>query len=374
MGTKKRAGRYALHPRTGVTVTAARAGGPRRLGRLEQPVDAFALASDLSADGAIGVGDALDRVRTDWARQVAAGGIAESTINTHIRCLRTFVKYANKKGASTLAQVSSELVWEWVDSVNSRTGQKATANMCGLRRAAIRGFYTTCFILGLTETNQAASLPNIASPARVVSALSDAEVAQVKAVAVWQVPLTGGRLRAYEPGSLTGPVALALVLIGAQTGEVGAIRGEDLRLLDGLVFAHGGGGRYDDRWLPIDDDWAFETLLTRQAWLEANRPTTWLTEPVAYERREGTADTHAIRSAATSGTLDKLLAKAGLKQPGRVRVASINEWVAARTFASTHRVEAVAARLGMRSLDAAAHLVGHDWRPEFRTAGPGDTQ
>lgn len=369
MARKKRAGRHALHPRTGVTVTAQRVGAARRMGRLEQPVDAFALADDLAADGAIGVGEALERVHADWERQVAAGGIAPQTIATHMRCLRTFVKYTGARGVSTLARVSSELVWAWVGSANSRTGEAATANMCGLRRAAIRGFYSTAFILGLTEANQAASLPNIASPQRVVSALSDEQIQQVKTVATWQVPITDGRQRKYETGSLPGPVALALTLIGAQPGEVGAIRGKDLHLLDGLVFAHGG-GRFDERWLPVDDAWAFETLLARQAWLETNRPKSWRNAPIAYDRREGTRDTHAGRSAATSMTLDKLLAKAGLKQPGRIRVASINEWVAARVYANTGRVEAVAARLGMRSLDAAAHLVGSDWRPDFATPAP----
>jgi len=34
-------------------------------------------------------------------------------------------------------------------------------------------------------------------------------------------------------------------------------------------------------------------------------------------------------------------------------------------WGATGRVEAVAARLGMSSLDRAAHLVGYDWRPLF---------
>ena len=46
-------------------------------------------------------------------------------------------------------------------------------------------------------------------------------------------------------------------------------------------------------------------------------------------------------------------------------MASINEYVAARVFAETGRVEAVAARLGLARLDVAAHLVGYDWRASF---------
>lgn len=43
------------------------------------------------------------------------------------------------------------------------------------------------------------------------------------------------------------------------------------------------------------------------------------------------------------------------------RAESIREWLAARVFAQTGSLEAVAVRLGMSSLDTAAHLVGYDW-------------
>ena len=68
--------------------------------------------------------------------------------------------------------------------------------------------------------------------------------------------------------------------------------------------------------------------------------------------------------------ITKALDRAGLKQPGHIRVAAINEYVAAKVFAQTGRVEAVAARLGMRSLDAAAHLLGLDWRAQYAPPGP----
>jgi len=49
---------------------------------------------------------------------------------------------------------------------------------------------------------------------------------------------------------------------------------------------------------------------------------------------------------------------------------SLREWLAAKVFAETGRVEAVAARLGMASLDAAAHLVGYNWTREFDIDAP----
>jgi hypothetical protein len=61
-----------------------------------------------------------------------------------------------------------------------------------------------------------------------------------------------------------------------------------------------------------------------------------------------------------------------LKVNGVTRVASITEYVARRVFLETGRVEAVAARLGLRKLDDAAHLCGYDWQAEMRQPGPGE--
>lgn len=50
----------------------------------------------------------------------------------------------------------------------------------------------------------------------------------------------------------------------------------------------------------------------------------------------------------------RVVRDAAVKQPGRNRVASINEYVAGRVFSEPQRLEAVAVRLGLRSLDVAA--------------------
>jgi hypothetical protein len=72
-------------------------------------------------------------------------------------------------------------------------------------------------------------------------------------------------------------------------------------------------------------------------------------------------------SAATSNTLDGIFKDAGVKQPGRVRIASLNEYVACRVYEETGSLIEVAVRLGMRSLDAVAHIVDPNWFDELLT-------
>ena len=58
-----------------------------------------------------------------------------------------------------------------------------------------------------------------------------------------------------------------------------------------------------------------------------------------------------------------------MKQPGRVRIASLNEYVAVRVYEETGSLMEVAVRLGMRSLDAAAHIVDPNWFDNLLTEG-----
>lgn len=68
--------------------------------------------------------------------------------------------------------------------------------------------------------------------------------------------------------------------------------------------------------------------------------------------------------AAATMVLGKVLRRAGLADEPGVRPASIRAWVGIRIFHETGSIEAVARRLGLRSLDATARLIGLDWRDD----------
>jgi integrase len=262
-----------------------------------------------------------------------------------------------------VCDISSDLLWAWVNSpaTGTRAADYPSENIRRLRRAAAVALYRTWFRLGVTERNLGASLPSLPHLPRVVSAFTEDAIQALKDAADYEVEDS-----AYEVGYARTPSCLALALIGAQPGEVGAIRVRDIDQLDKAVHLHGGGTRYRERWVPVDDDWAWQVILDRIAYLHRRYPG----QPealLAYLPNDPSpADDFKARSAATSMSLTKLIRLAGVSAPdGRTRVAGINEYVAGRIFAESGRIEAVAARLGLARLDVAAHLVGYQWQTAF---------
>jgi len=335
---------------------------PRRPGFL-RPDDSFYLAPDVPMDGALGIGEAVARMLADWEEQVAAERIAPDTLDTHTAVVRTLVAYATACGCDLVCDVSSEVLWQWVNSpaTGVRAADYPSENIRRLRRAVAVAVYRTWFRLGITERNLGASLPSLPGVQRVVSAFTAEQIQELKDAADGETDGSD-----YVVGYARTPVCLALTLVGAQSGEVGAIRVRDIDQMGKAVFLHGGGSRYQQRWVPIDDDWAWQVILDRLAYLHSRYPGDGdaLLAYLPNERTTSTDDFKA-RSAATSMSLTKLIRLAGVHTPGKTRVASINEYVASRVFAETGRVEAVAARLGLARLDVAAHLVGYDWRAAF---------
>lgn len=368
MGSQPRKrGRYALHPRRSTSGAAAGGGTmsafrsrKRRNGGVQRPQDTFVLRPDIPMPGAYPIAAAVEEVLADWWRQTGSGTLTESTRETHSKVLRTLAKYARSRGARVVCDISNEILNDWMFAPNAYTGEPVADTTPGLRRAVASAFYYTCFNLGITDVNAAATLPSTQHPQRYVCPFTAEQIDALKEASQ------------FAHRGTKSPAALALALLGAAPGEVGSIRCEDVRLVDMLVRAHGGGSRYAERWLPIDDPWCFDQLAARLKQLAAKHPDDWQTRYVAYEPREGKDDSFARRSAATSTTLTKVIEKAGLKRNGVRRVASIGEYVAARVFAQTGRLEAVAARLGIDKLDDAATIVGYDWRSQFAQPAPGN--
>ena len=83
---------------------------------------------------------------------------------------------------------------------------------------------------------------------------------------------------------------------------------------------------------------------------------TWL----VYQPKPGKPTTPRQGSAGGMIIL-RLLKFARVHQPGVTRAESIREWLALQVYAETGSLEEVARRLGMSSLDGAAHVVGHNW-------------
>lgn len=334
----------------------------------------FALDPLLTGPGLLLVDEAADLVAADWAVQAAAGTVRKETVNVHRTALRGFVQFCRVHGVEAVADVDSALVWEWMGSLSVRDKTQPTVNQMELRRSVLRAFFHTLLRLGVTDDNPTVGVNIPQRPERVVATLSDEDVAALKRAADYDV-LAGRHPGEHRAGSSKTAPAVALALLGAQGGEPGAVTCKDIDLLNQAVWLSEGGNRYRDRWVPIDDEWCFGVLAARIAYLAHQFPDDWRDRRVCYEpaekeTRRGEMDR---RRAAVSMMLTKAMDRASIRQPGRNRVGSIADTVAARVFAATGSLEQVAVRLGLSSLDTVALIVRHDWaaKHEFTPGGEG---
>ena len=75
------------------------------------------------------------------------------------------------------------------------------------------------------------------------------------------------------------------------------------------------------------------------------------------------------RQASSCEAIGETLRRAGLGDERDVRPSSVAAWAGARVFAESGRIEVAAVALGIRSLDRAARLIGHDWRQPAGSVG-----
>lgn len=351
-------GRKALNPRIAAEVTLGRSGPARVQGRFARLAGAFELREDIPTAGAYPLRRAIEEVVAEWAAQAAGGGVSPGTVNVHTAVLRQFGKYASAQGCLEVRDVTASLVAEWMRAPSSKSGEDVTTNMVAQRRAVLRACYTTFALLGITDQDVTSATPSIRHTPRVFAPLSEEEVQSLKDFADHDADA--------DAGSTAGPAALALALLGCASKEIPAIRVKDVNLLEGHLWAHSGGDRVRDRYLPIDDAWAFQALAHRIGYLQKMDADAAAGMPLVYRRGKsrGGKSPHNP-AAATSNTIDRIFQAAGVKQAGRNRIGSLTERLAVRVYQQTGRFEAVAARLGMSSLDAVAHMLGVDWASEW---------
>jgi len=330
-------------------VTRRRAGEPRARGRLLVPAGPIGLRSGLRGFGRIDLAAALELVSDEWDAQVAAGTVSGQIISMYTRQCRALVGYATAMGVHELGDVRPNLVVQWVHTPRA-DGDPVALNTRLSRRSAVRALFLTAMRLGLTDENPADAVMETKRSARYVHQLTNAQVRHLQQCAPHRLNET------------KTPVALALMLLGAGTREAGHVEVRDIDLVDRRVWLHHGGERYRDRWVPIDVDWCRLAIWNRLTALDASCATEEEFErsTLVYEARRAET-TPLLRQAAVSRTIIELMKRARIYEAGVTRPESIREWVAARVFDETGSVEAVAERLGMFSLDGAAHIVGYDW-------------
>ena len=146
------------------------------------------------------------------------------------------------------------------------------------------------------------------------------------------------------------PAAWALAEASARTAELSEIRVGDVDLENGWV-ALPGGPRLEPR-RGFLSEWG-RVQVERRVRLLHSRD-----RRVVYE---GSGSPQSRQVSATIA-ITSTLARAGLARDDGIKPLSLTAWVGQRILSESGRLEVVALRLGLRSLDRTAELIGLDWR------------
>ena len=344
----------------------------RTRGALLRLTGPFVLAPGLASPGDLPVALAVALVTADWDAQVVDGRVLRHSVLTLSRPLGQFGSWCAAKGLARVADVTPVHVQTWctrallppVKGRPAKTGQVPANGTQRIRLNAVSAFSRSLRRLGLDNRDLTADLI-IAKPDTAFSRpLTDKEAARCRALA------------RRTPADTHNPAVLALSLAGGSQNEVAAASVADLHLEDGIVWLHGNKNQVP-RWAALDP-WAVAALRSRVTRLSDDHgpdvpPATLLVYKPKGPRWDNNPDNKDYRPVAAIGmSLTKILRAAGLHHLPGVTPTSVHLNVALRAYADTGRVEAVAARLGIASLDAAAFVVGADatWRDEFTLPGP----
>ena len=205
------------------------------------------------------------------------------------------------------------------------------------RRGAIRLLFRTARASGLEVGDPTLDLDLPSRPLKRARPLTDDEITLCRACTAWS--LTDSR----------HAICWTLAEATCRAGELPYIGAEDLDLENRRVWLHGG-RRTAPRWGHLSD-WGANQLEHR-----IPGQTTALVYDGAQAREGG-------RVSSSLAILD-VLRRAGLADDPDVRPSSITAWAGRQVLAETGRIDVVAHRLGVRSLDRAASFISWDWMTE----------
>jgi integrase/recombinase XerC len=293
----------------------------------------LAESAGLFADGSVTVDEAV-AFAVDRAGSAAL--IASSSLTTFARIWRGFSRFARLAcDAPTVGSVDADVVTRYL-SAATRSGRRPSPSTQRLRCSALRFLFRVLRDNGLASHDPTldVTLPN--RGASIVRPLTTPEVE---------------RCRLAAPATLLStrePAAWALLETGGSTTEIGNIRHGHVNVVAATVV--------------LGHDTSVERLAPLTPWgaahLRRRRVETAATDDWVLVA-SSTSDGHARRTRATE-LVRSVMRRAGVGGEG-VSARSVTVWAGRQVLDDTGRIEDVALRLGLASLDAAAALIGHDW-------------
>lgn len=292
------------------------------------------------------LGAALDRVAAELR------GRRKLSVESEPRVLGLFERFGvfvgRAFGVASLGEVSGEHVEAFVRA-STGAGQVPSVATMRLRRSALRLLFRTARELGLVAGDPTVDLVLPSRTNEAARPLTDAEVDACRRVCLHD--LTSTRLS----------VAWALGEATARTAEIPHVTFGDVDLSSGRVWLRGS-AKTEPRW-GVLTEWGAVQLARHVRGLGNVEPDTTL----AYA---GSGNVESRRSFSAQA-IRETLQRAGLTGDPHVRPASLTGWAGVGTMRATRRIEAVAAALGIRSLDAAARVIGWDWTASASAGGDG---
>lgn len=280
---------------------------------------------------------AIDRV----ARELAAGGaLSAQSHRRMVELLERFGRFVAIGQVACLDDVTPELVRAFVNAPSAKGGAPGIATR-RLRRSAVRLLFRAARGLGLVAGDPTIDLELPPRSLRTARPLTDEEVTLCRTAALHS--LTSTRLAA----------AWALAEAAARTAELPHLRVADLELDRARVWIHGS-PRAEARWGPVS---AWGQLQLERRLRELGQPADRSTLLVC-----GGNGSMESRQASSCQAIGETLRRAGLATEPDIRPVSVAAWAGTRVLTDTGRIEEAARVLGCRSLDAAARLIGFDWR------------
>ena len=284
--------------------------------------------------------EAICQVKEIWQEKPAR---AEQTLERYGALVGRFARHAQIIGLSALAEVDVVVVKAWINAPGrDRRGRvmKPSPKTVKQRRAALAAFFETAMAQGLTfdDPTLLVPLPKAVATSAGIRPLDPDEAVDV-------------RFRAgTNPAEVRG-VVVSLLLSGARTGELGALERSNVE--PGRAVRLRGSAHFTPRTISVDSETA--GLLAARAAYMAQRYHPNMTllcgkagKPGSQQSRIGTV-------------VRKVLKSAGLDEDPQVKPSSLTAYAAQREFEKTGSLEAAAQRVGSRSLDSPAKLIGYSW-------------
>ncbi|RPK63389.1 site-specific tyrosine recombinase XerC [Streptomyces sp. ADI96-02] len=301
---------------------------------------------------------AVEQALSLWTDMTSRGQMSPQTNRSFGQLLERYQRYAQSRRVLVLDAATADLAEDFIFAQgrtrHGRIGESASATM-HQRRAVLRSFYRALRELGLTDADPTR---NIRLPERahtLIRPLDEDEAVALRHAAE------------YVARPSRHAAAAALALSGGHSGEIGHARIRDLNRSAKAVWMHGS-SRTEPRWCPLDP-WALRVLLARATFVEKQQRTKADLPDARLAVSSAPAPDEQIQARACVALSD-LIRRIGLSTDPQVKPASLTAYAAVAIFDASGSIEEVVRRLGLRSLDRAAHIVGYDWtRPAMGQQG-----